>query len=115
MNENFVIEDIKLKAIGSSAEVLSTCPAPKAPMPHLRKLIRRRMSFHYGRKEVQTVRLVNAKNEEIYRWTWFQEQIRRERIGRRQAGRRAMNSRVLKGEASGGFASGELSPTRHGG
>jgi hypothetical protein len=89
VNETFVIEEIKLKAIGSPAEVLSRCPAPKATMPHLRKLIRRRMSFHYGQKEVQTVRLVDVNNEEVYHWTWFQEQVRRENIGRRQSGRRA--------------------------
>jgi hypothetical protein len=89
VNETFVIEEIKLKAIGSPAEVLSRYPAPKATMPHLRKLIRRRMSFHYGQKKVQTVRLVDVNNEEVYHWTWFQEQVRREKIGRRQFGRRA--------------------------
>jgi hypothetical protein len=88
VNETFVIEDIKLKAIGSPTEVLSRRPAPKATMPHLRKLIRRRMSFRYGQKEVQAVRLVNVNNEEVYHWTWFQEQVRREKIGRRQSGRR---------------------------
>ena len=87
MNETFVIEDMKLNAIGSPAEVLSRCPAPKANMPHLMKLIRRRMSFHYGQKEVQTVRLINVNSEEVYRWTWFQEHVRREKIGRRQSGR----------------------------
>ena len=92
VNETFVIEDIKLKAIGSPTEVLSRRPAPEATMPHLRKLIRRRMSFHYGRKEVQAVRLVNVNNEEIYHWTWFQEQIRREKIGRRQSGRRTVEA-----------------------
>jgi hypothetical protein len=63
VNETFVIEDMKLKAIGSPAEVLSRCPAPEASMPRLRKLIRRRMSFHYGQKAVQAVRLVNVNNE----------------------------------------------------
>jgi hypothetical protein len=87
VNETFVIEDMKLNAIGSPAEVLSRCPAPKANMPHLMKLIRRRMSFHYGQKEVQTVRLINVNSEEVYRWTWFQEHVRREKIGRRQSGR----------------------------
>jgi hypothetical protein len=87
VNATFMIEDIKLKAFGSSAELSSRCLAPQATMPHLRKLIRRRMSYHYGQKEVQTVRLVNVDNEEVYRWTWFQEQVRREKIGRRQSGR----------------------------
>jgi hypothetical protein len=95
VNETFVIEDMKLNAIGSPAEVLSRCPAPKANMPHLRKLIRRRMSFHYGQKEVQTVRLVNVNSEEVYRWTWFQERVRREKIGRRQSGRRPDGKRML--------------------
>jgi hypothetical protein len=89
VNATFMIEDIKLKAFGSPTELSSRCLAPQAAtMPHLRKLIRRRMSHHYGQKEVQTVRLVNVDNEEIYRWTWFQEQVRREKIGRRQFGRR---------------------------
>jgi hypothetical protein len=92
VNETFVIEDIKLKPIGSPTEVLSRRPAPKATMPHLRKLIRRRMSFRYGQKEVQAVRLVNVNNEEVYHWTWFQEQIRREKIGRRQSGRRTVEA-----------------------
>jgi hypothetical protein len=48
------------------------------------------MSLHYGQKEVQTVRLVNVNNEEVYRWTWFQEQVRREKIGRRRSGRRPL-------------------------
>jgi hypothetical protein len=87
VNETFVIEDMKLKAIGSPAEVLSRCLAPKASMPRLRKLIRRRMSFHYGQKAVQAVRLVNVNNEDVYHWTWFQEQVRREKIRRRQSGR----------------------------
>jgi hypothetical protein len=87
VNETFMIEDIKLKAFGSPTELSSRCPAPEAAMPHLRKMIRRRMSSHYGQKEVQTVRLVNVDNEEIYRWTWFQEQVRREKIGRRRSGR----------------------------
>ena len=87
-----MIEDIELNAIGSPTEVLSQRPAPKATMPHLRKLIRRRMSFHYGQKGVQAVRLVNVNNEEVYHWTWFQEQVRREKIGRRQAGRRTVEA-----------------------
>jgi hypothetical protein len=90
MNETFTIEDIKLKALGSPTEISSRHAAPEAAMPHLRKMIRRRMSFHYGQKEVQTVRLVNVDNEEVYRWTWFQEQVRREKIGRRQSGRRPL-------------------------
>jgi hypothetical protein len=90
VNETFMIEDIKLKAIGSPTEILSRHAAPEAAMPHLRRLIRRRMSSHYGRKEVQTVRLVNLDNKEVYRWSWFQEQVRREKIGRRQAGRRPL-------------------------
>jgi hypothetical protein len=88
MNETFTIEDIKLNAIGSPAEFLSRCAAPESTMPHLRKLVRRRMSFHYGQREVQTVRLVNVDNKEVYSWTWFQEQARREKIARRQDGRR---------------------------
>ena len=88
MDGTFVIEDIKLKAIGSPAEVLGRLPAPMATMPYLRKLIRRRMSFHYAQKKVQAVRLVNVNNEEIYHWTWFQEQLRREKIGRRKSCRR---------------------------
>jgi hypothetical protein len=86
VKETFKIEDIKLKAFGSPAELLTRCPAPEAAMPHLRKMIRRRMSSYYGQKEVQTVRLVNVNNEEVYRWTWFQEQVRREKIGRRRSG-----------------------------
>jgi hypothetical protein len=88
VNETFVIEDIKLNAIGSPTEVLSRRPAPKATMPHLRKLIRRRMSFRYGQKEVLAVRLVNVNNKEVYHWSWFQEQVRREKIGQRQSGGR---------------------------
>lgn len=90
MNATFTIEDIKLKPFGSPTELLSRCLAPPATMPHLRKLIRRRMSYHYGQKEVRAVRLVNVDNEEVYRWTWFQEQVRREKIGRRQSGRRPL-------------------------
>jgi hypothetical protein len=90
VNATFVIEDIKLKTFGSPAELLSSCLAPQATMPHLRKLIRRRMSYHYGQKEVQAVRLVNVDNEEVYRWSWFQEEVRRARIGRRQSGRRPL-------------------------
>lgn len=88
MNETHMIEEIKLKAFGSPTELSSRWPAPEAAMPYLRKMIRRRMSYHYGQKEVQAVRLVNVDNEEVYRWTWFQEQVRREKIGRRQSGRR---------------------------
>jgi hypothetical protein len=84
MNKTFMIEDIKLKPIGSSTEVLSRCPAPKATMPFLRKLIRRRMSFHHGQQSIQAVRLMNVDNEEVYHWSWFQEQVRRDRrIGMR--------------------------------
>jgi hypothetical protein len=86
VNETFMIEEIKLKAFGSPTELSGRCPAPEAAMPHLRKVIRRRMSFHYGQKEVQTVRLVNVNNEEVYRRTWFQEQVRREKIDRRRSG-----------------------------
>jgi hypothetical protein len=39
---------------------------------------------------VQAVRLVDVDNEEVYRWTWYQEQVRREKIGRRQSGRRPL-------------------------
>jgi hypothetical protein len=85
VNENFMIEEIKLKAFGSPTELSSRCLAPVAAMPHLRKMIRRRMSFHYDQKKVQTVRLVNVNNEEVYRWSWFQEQLRREKIGRRRS------------------------------
>jgi hypothetical protein len=88
VNETFMIEEIKLKAFGNPTALLSRGPAPEAAMPHLRKMIRRRMSFHYDRKEVRAVRLVNVNNEEVYRWTWFQEQLRRERIGRRRSGMR---------------------------
>ncbi len=87
MNETLMIEEIKLKAFGSRAELSSRWPAPEAAMPYLKKMIRRRMSYHYGQKEVQAVRLVNVDNEEVYRWTWFQEQVRREKIGRRQSDR----------------------------
>jgi hypothetical protein len=59
----FVIEDIKLNAIGSPTEVLSRRPAPKATMP----------------------------NEEVYHRTWFQEQVRREKNGR-HTGRRAVEA-----------------------
>jgi hypothetical protein len=92
VNEAFMIEEIKLKAFGSRTELSSRCPAPEAAMPHLRKVVRRRMSFHYGRKEVQTVRLVNVNNEEVYRWTWFQEQVRREKIDRRRSGMSPLKS-----------------------
>jgi hypothetical protein len=92
VNEAFMIEEIKLKAFGSPTELSSRCPAPEAAMPHLRKVVRRRMSFHYGRKEVQTVRLVNVNNEEVYRWTWFQEQVRREKIDRRRSGMSPLKS-----------------------
>jgi hypothetical protein len=86
VNETLMIEDIKLNAIGSPTELAGRSPAPKATMPHLRKLIRRRMSSHFGQKEVQTVRLVNLDNEEIYRWTWFQEFDGRKFSGDRLAG-----------------------------
>jgi hypothetical protein len=87
VNETLTIEEIKLKSFGSPTELLGRWPAPEAAMPYLRKMIRRRMSYHYGHKEVQAVRLVNVDNEEVYRWTWFQEQARREKIDRRQSGR----------------------------
>jgi hypothetical protein len=90
-----MIEDIKLKAIGSPTEVLSRWAAPKATMPYLRKLIRRRMGFHYGQQAIQAVRLVNVDNDEVYHWTWFQEQVRREKIGCRRLGRRTNEPRVV--------------------
>jgi hypothetical protein len=90
VNENLMIEEIKLKAFGSPTELSGRWSAPEAAMPYLRKMIRRRMSHHYGQKEVQAVRLVNVDHEEVYRWTWFQEQGRREKIGRRQSGRRPL-------------------------
>ena len=82
-----MIEDIKLIPIGGPTEVLSRCPAPKAAMPYLRKLVRRRMSVHHGKQTIQAVRLVNGNNVEVYRWTWFQEQVRREQISRGRLGR----------------------------
>jgi hypothetical protein len=100
VNETFMIEDIKLKAFGSPTELSNRCPAPEAAMPHLRKMIRRRMSSHYGQKEVQTVRLVNVDNEEIYRWTWFQEQVRREKIGRRRSGGSPNRRRTLAAQST---------------
>ena len=92
MNETFVIEDIKLKAIGSPTEVLSRRPAPEATMPHLRKLIRRRMSFHYGRKEVQAVAA-----KKYITGLGSKNRFGGRKLARRQSGRRTVEAMSAEG------------------
>jgi exonuclease III len=101
MNRGFMIEDIKLEIGTGDPAVLHSLPAPNAHRTHLRRQVRQRMGSLYARKTVDAVRLVNSGGHEEYRWTWLDEQARRQKFatGRgkpiRQAG--DANKRLLEG------------------
>jgi len=91
MSDKFFIEDIKLNAGDQPPDVLDRVLAPSATIQHLRRLVRKRLGSTFEQKSLQAVRLIDSLGGELYRWTWFDEDRRRQKltgnVGRRRAKR----------------------------
>jgi hypothetical protein len=78
MSEEFFLQDM-------AADDAAPVPLRRESMALLQRLVRKRMSDQYAERKLYAVRLLDAGGNELYRWSWFAEDGRRQRIKKWQA------------------------------